>query len=94
MSKGHEVCLNLPVPGSRCSSDSGIPCAISWLVGLLPLFNAMMTGYSSAAAVNLLCQAVGTDNRQLVHRSIGLFYCAMLAVGPLWGKMLGSMSGS
>ena len=72
------------------------------LVGLLNFFNAMMTGILSRRREFAVLQAVGMTNRQLKTMLIyeGLFYAMSsvaaafilsLAVGPLAGKMLGSM---
>lgn len=72
------------------------------LVGLLNFFNAMMTGILSRCREFAVLQAVGMTNRQLKTMLIyeGLFYAMSsvavafilsLAVGPLAGKMLGSM---
>ena len=80
----------------------GILCAIIGLVGLLNFFNAMMTGILSRRREFAVLQAVGMTNRQLKTMLIyeGLFYAMSsvaaafilsLAVGPLAGKMLGSM---
>ena len=80
----------------------GILCAIIGLVGLLNFFNAMMTGILSRRREFAVLQAVGMTNRQLKTMLIyeGLFYALSsvsaafilsLAVGPLAGKMLGSM---
>ena len=79
-----------------------ILCAIIGLVGLLNSFNAMMTGILSRRREFAVLQAVGMTNRQLKTMLIyeGLFYAMSsvaaafmlsLAVGPLAGKMLGSM---
>ena len=80
----------------------GILCAIIGLVGLLNFFNAMMTGILSRRREFAVLQAVGMTPRQLKTMLIyeGLFYAMSsvaaafilsLAVGPLAGKMLGSM---
>ena len=80
----------------------GILCAIIGLVGLLNFFNAMMTSILSRRREFAVLQAVGMTNRQLKTMLIyeGLFYAMSsvsaafilsLAVGPLAGKMLGSM---
>lgn len=80
----------------------GILCTIIGLVGLLNFFNAMMTGILSRRREFAVLQAVGMTNRQLKTMLIyeGLFYAMSsvavafilsLAVGPLAGKMLGSM---
>ena len=80
----------------------GILCAIIGLVGLLNFFNAMITGILSRRREFAVLQAVGMTNRQLKTMLIyeGLFYAMSsvavafilsLAVGPLAGKMLGSM---
>ena len=80
----------------------GILCAIIGLVGLLNFFNAMMTGILSRRREFAVLQAVGMTNRQLKTMLIyeGLFYAMSsvaaafvlsLAVGPLAGKMLGSI---
>ena len=80
----------------------GILCAIIGLVGLLNFFNAMMTGILSRRREFAVLQAVGMTNRQLKTMLIyeGLFYAMSsvavafilsLVVGPLAGKMLGSM---
>ena len=80
----------------------GTLCAIIGLVGLLNFFNAMMTGILSRRREFAVLQAVGMTNRQLKTMLIyeGLFYAMSsvavafilsLAVGPLAGKMLGSM---
>ncbi len=80
----------------------GILCALIGLVGLLNFFNAMMTGILSRRREFAVLQAVGMTNRQLKTMLIyeGLFYAMSsvsaafilsLAVGPLAGKMLGSM---
>ena len=80
----------------------GILCAIIGLVGLLNFFNALMTGILSRRREFAVLQAVGMTNRQLKTMLIyeGLFYAMSsvsaafilsLAVGPLAGKMLGSM---
>ena len=72
------------------------------LVGLLNFFNAMMTSILSRRREFAVLQAVGMTNRQLKTMLIyeGLFYAMSsvsaafilsLAVGPLAGKMLGSM---
>ena len=79
-----------------------ILCAIIGLVGLLNFFNAMMTSILSRRREFAVLQAVGMTNRQLKTMLIyeGLFYAMSsvavafilsLAVGPLAGKMLGSM---
>lgn len=81
---------------------SQILCAIIGLVGLLNFFNAMMTSILSRRREFAVLQAVGMTNRQLKTMLIyeGLFYAMSsvsaafilsLAVGPLAGKMLGSM---
>ena len=80
----------------------GILCAIIGLVGLLNFFNAMMTGILSRRREFAVLQAVGMTNRQLKTMLIyeGLFYAMSsvaaafmlsLVMGPLAGKMLGSM---
>ena len=80
----------------------GLLCAIIGLVGVLNFFNAMMTGILSRRREFAVLQAVGMTNRQLKTMLIyeGLFYAMSsvsaafilsLAVGPLAGKMLGSM---
>lgn len=80
----------------------GILCAIIGLVGLLNFFNALMTSILSRRREFAVLQAVGMTNRQLKTMLIyeGLFYAISsvsaafilsLAVGPLAGKMLGSM---
>ena len=80
----------------------GILCAIIGLVGLLNFFNAMMTGILSRRREFAVLQAVGMTPRQLKTMLIyeGLFYAMSsvsvafvlsLTVGPLAGKMLGSM---
>ena len=80
----------------------GLLCAIIGLVGVLNFFNAMMTGILSRHREFAVLQAVGMTNRQLKTMLIyeGLFYAMSsvaaafilsLAVGPLAGKMLGSM---
>ena len=81
----------------RCQRD-----IIIGLVGLLNFFNAMMTSILSRRREFAVLQAVGMTNRQLKTMLIyeGLFYAMSsvsaafilsLAVGPLAGKMLGSM---
>jgi len=80
----------------------GLLCAIIGLVGVLNFFNAMMTGILSRHSEFAVLQAVGMTNRQLKTMLIyeGLFYAMSsvaaafilsLVVGPLAGKMLGSM---
>ena len=80
----------------------GLLCAIIGLVGVLNFSNAMMTGILSRRREFAVLQAVGMTNRQLKTMLIyeGLFYAMSsvsaafilsLAVGPLAGKMLGSM---
>ena len=80
----------------------GTLCAIIGLVGLLNFFNAMMTGILSSRREFAVLQAVGMTKRQLKTMLIyeGLFYAMSsvaaalvlsLAMGPLAGKMLGSM---
>ena len=80
----------------------GVLCAIIGLVGLLNFFNAMMTGILSRRREFAVLQAVGMTNRQLKTMLIyeGLFYAMAsvaaafvlsLVLGPLAGKMLGSM---
>ena len=80
----------------------GVLCAIIGLVGLLNFFNAMMTGILSRRREFAVLQAVGMTNGQLKTMLIyeGLFYAMAsvaaafvlsLVLGPLAGKMLGSM---
>lgn len=80
----------------------GVLCAIIGLVGLLNFFNAMMTAILSRRREFAVLQAVGMTNGQLKTMLIyeGLFYAMAsvvvafvlsLVLGPLAGRMLGSM---